>query len=160
MSKSKRPTQPLYLTACQWIADNDEPTCKDALEMRGLISVLLVADIFGRTVADVAAKVIELRAVAAPPDDPWTLPKYPGDTVREYRLLRADEPGSVVIQQWAVDRFFVGAFLPGYVIAVPGDTPKTNANYGEMVTGSRDDAAAIYAAYVKRALGAGWGTRP
>jgi hypothetical protein len=54
-----------YRTAVQWIADNDEPTITDPAEMDGLISVLLVADLFEVESSKVAADVIALRKKAS-----------------------------------------------------------------------------------------------
>jgi hypothetical protein len=52
-----------YVKACQWIAMNDEPglTAAEAEELEGLISVLLVADIFYRTPKEVVSDLLSWR---------------------------------------------------------------------------------------------------
>lgn len=56
--------RPSYKAAVQWIADNDEPTIR-TMERLGeaadLISVMLVADMWGTTASSVAADVIRKR---------------------------------------------------------------------------------------------------
>lgn len=47
--------------AVEWIARNDEPTILEESGMEGLISVLLVADLFESDPGIVARKVIEFR---------------------------------------------------------------------------------------------------
>ena len=50
--------------AIRWIADNDEPELDeddDLADMEGLISVMLVADIWGLSPEDVAKRVIAQR---------------------------------------------------------------------------------------------------
>lgn len=51
----------LYDDAVEWIAHNDEPTITDVEEMAGIISVVLIADLFGKTPAQVARAVIKIR---------------------------------------------------------------------------------------------------
>jgi len=53
-----------YSDAIRWIAVNDEPTVGDPFDMADLISVLLVADISGRTPLRVARDVIANRNLA------------------------------------------------------------------------------------------------
>lgn len=53
--------RPGYRRAIEWIASNDEPTELEADEMDGLISVVLVADLFDIESARVAADVVKLR---------------------------------------------------------------------------------------------------
>ena len=53
---------PNYDMAIEWIALNDEPTIMDCSQMEDLISVLLVADLFGRTPKSVANHVISFRS--------------------------------------------------------------------------------------------------
>lgn len=53
-----------YKFGCQWIADNDNPGDPDALNVEtvsGFISVLLLADMFGKEPEEVALKVVALR---------------------------------------------------------------------------------------------------
>ena len=50
-----------YREAVQWIAVNDEPGEKDVEVMQGMISVCLVADIFGADQAVVAKDVMRAR---------------------------------------------------------------------------------------------------
>lgn len=50
-----------YQRAVQWIADNDEPTIEDWRDMSGLLTVLLVADMFGKDERDVARDVVVRR---------------------------------------------------------------------------------------------------
>lgn len=57
--------RPGYRAAVKWIAMNDEPTEHRVEEMERLISVALVADMFGAETARVARDVIHLRARVA-----------------------------------------------------------------------------------------------
>lgn len=57
---------PKYATAVEWIAVNDEPMELDLEGVQGYISVLLVADVFGKEAEDVAKDVISLRKGAPP----------------------------------------------------------------------------------------------
>lgn len=50
-----------YRQAVRWIAFNDEEDCMDVETMSGMISVQLIADIFGHNDEKVAADVIRLR---------------------------------------------------------------------------------------------------
>ena len=50
-----------YRHAVEWIALNDEPEVLSVDDMEHMISVLLVADIFGRSSAEVARAVIHYR---------------------------------------------------------------------------------------------------
>jgi hypothetical protein len=56
-----------YQTAVEWIAGNDEPAEMDAYNLSILISVQLVADVFGKTPAIVARDVLRKR-------DRWARP--------------------------------------------------------------------------------------
>ncbi|HEY7195500.1 MAG TPA: hypothetical protein VH439_17285 [Gemmatimonadales bacterium] len=56
--------RPSYLRAVEWIALNDEPTLTDAAELSELISVVLVADLWGKEPDDVARDVLQARAEA------------------------------------------------------------------------------------------------
>lgn len=47
--------------AIQWIADNDESAELNSEKMKGLISIVLVADLSGLKEDDVIARVIEIR---------------------------------------------------------------------------------------------------
>lgn len=54
-----------YRFGVEWIALNDDPGSSDAQnveELRGLISVLLLADLFGKAPEDVARDVARYRA--------------------------------------------------------------------------------------------------
>ena len=51
----------LYQNAVAWIAENDEPECDDMQEMADLISVALVADLWGKAPEEVAAAVLYRR---------------------------------------------------------------------------------------------------
>lgn len=59
MAKSK-----LYRQAVQWIADNDETAEQDPNVMKDLISVLLVADLFGVSPETVAQEIVAYRREA------------------------------------------------------------------------------------------------
>jgi len=62
MSKPQARKQPSYAQAVQWIADNDAPGDDvPAPDLAGYLTVMLVADLFGRTEAKVATDVWELR---------------------------------------------------------------------------------------------------
>lgn len=52
---------PYYREATRWIAQNDEPTWLDEDRISGLISVVMIADIFGLSPEDVARAVIFIR---------------------------------------------------------------------------------------------------
>ncbi len=47
--------------AIRWIADNDESGELDIEVMETLISVLLVADLFGKTPTEIATRVVKVR---------------------------------------------------------------------------------------------------
>ena len=47
--------------AIAWIADNDESGELDIEVMETLISVLLVADLFGKTPTEIATRVVKVR---------------------------------------------------------------------------------------------------
>lgn len=54
-----------YRFGVSWIAENDDPASSDAEnveELRGLISVMLLADLFGKEPEDVARDVAKYRA--------------------------------------------------------------------------------------------------
>lgn len=62
MPRPKRVTRrPSYREAVIWIAENDEPASDDVAEMENLISVVLVAHLFGTPAHDVARDVIRYR---------------------------------------------------------------------------------------------------
>ncbi len=65
MASRLKPTQRASLrTAVEWIAVNDEPSFRsmeDVEELSGLISVVLVADLWGLDAGDVAVEVIRYR---------------------------------------------------------------------------------------------------
>lgn len=48
-------------TAIDWIAENDETGIERAHEMQDLISVALVADLFGKDPMEIAVRVINRR---------------------------------------------------------------------------------------------------
>jgi hypothetical protein len=50
-----------YREAVQWIAHNDEPGEHDVETMADLVSVLLVADLFGKPADEVARDVVRAR---------------------------------------------------------------------------------------------------
>ncbi len=50
-----------YIRAVEWIAMNDEPTKMDLAVVAEQISVLLVADVFGKGVEEVAGDIIHWR---------------------------------------------------------------------------------------------------
>ena len=47
--------------AIRWIADNDESGELDIEVIETLISVLLVADLFGKTPTEIATRVVKVR---------------------------------------------------------------------------------------------------
>lgn len=58
----QKPTKPArYAYAIRWIAHNDEPTERDPKRIADLISVLLVADLFGIYENEVAEDVAAER---------------------------------------------------------------------------------------------------
>lgn len=62
-----------YERAIGWIADNDEPGEYDIDTMASLISVVLVADLWGKDPARVARDVVNRRKRAGNPPrrSPW-----------------------------------------------------------------------------------------
>jgi len=50
-----------YRHGIRWIAGNDEPGCLDLADTEAQISVLLLADLFGKSPADVAKAVVRMR---------------------------------------------------------------------------------------------------
>jgi hypothetical protein len=50
-----------YRFVVAWIADNDEPNDFDPASVGGYISTLLLADLFGKDPATVAADVVRYR---------------------------------------------------------------------------------------------------
>ena len=63
--------QPTYAQALAWIANNDESACLDAAEMAQLISVVLVADLWGQTPEQVAETVVRARRAAQSRERAW-----------------------------------------------------------------------------------------
>lgn len=53
--------RPSYRVAIEWVALNDEPDELDVDEMSGLISVNLVAYLFGKSHESVAESVVKYR---------------------------------------------------------------------------------------------------
>ena len=53
-----------FLTAIAWIALNDEPLDRNVATVSELISVLLVADVFGYEPISVAQRVVRTRELA------------------------------------------------------------------------------------------------
>lgn len=47
--------------AVEWIANNDEPADGDLETMEGLMTVVLVADLFDKAPAEIARRVIKRR---------------------------------------------------------------------------------------------------
>lgn len=56
---TKRPT---YFFGVAWIAENDEAACMDADAVKGFVSTLLLADLFGADPYRVAVDVVRYRA--------------------------------------------------------------------------------------------------
>ena len=54
-----------YADALAWIAENDEPTITEPDDMKDLVSVVLVADIFGLPPSRVAFGVCAVRALVS-----------------------------------------------------------------------------------------------
>lgn len=61
MATKRMRKTPIYMDGVSWIAENDEPTLDDVNEISNLISVLLLADLFGRTPEEVAIDVLRVR---------------------------------------------------------------------------------------------------
>ena len=55
-----------YMDAIRWIANNDEPECTDVDVVAGMISVQLIADVWDKGTATVAADVVQVRAAGEP----------------------------------------------------------------------------------------------
>jgi len=47
--------------AIRWIARNDEPQCFDETEVESLVTVNLIADLFGKPAEEIANAVINTR---------------------------------------------------------------------------------------------------
>jgi hypothetical protein len=92
----------------------------------------------------------------------WTEPKYPGDAVRITMLERngpfGEEIGDVRIQHYGAGKFRVAMFVPGIVIELPGDTPKTEPEFHQWHI-DKDVADEIFDEYVKCAIEGGWQER-
>ena len=58
---TKATRKPSYRVGVEWIAHNDEPGCMDVEEVGGMISVMLLADLFGKYTRHVAEDVIRAR---------------------------------------------------------------------------------------------------
>lgn len=56
---------PALRTALEWIANNDDPTVVDADEVRHNLTVVLVADLWGKEAATLARSIVRLRRKAA-----------------------------------------------------------------------------------------------
>lgn len=54
-----------YRFGVEWIALNDEPSEMDPEEVAPLISVALLADLFGKTTAEVAEDVVQWRGLGS-----------------------------------------------------------------------------------------------
>lgn len=62
--QADRPKRASYREGVAWIALNDDPASSDALnaeELQGLISVALLADLFGKDQLEVAKAVVAYR---------------------------------------------------------------------------------------------------
>lgn len=57
----EEPRSPKWRFGVEWIALNDEPTERDPEAVASLISVALLADLFGKTTEDVAKAVLQYR---------------------------------------------------------------------------------------------------
>lgn len=85
----------------------------------------------------------------------WSKPSYPGDTVRITRMRRGDELGDVRIQFYGPDAVRCAAFLPGYCVSLPGDTPKVEPEIAAWWN-SKVEADACFDNTVADALADGW----
>ena len=65
----KRRKAAYWTDAAQWIADNDDPSDMDALAIAGTVTVLMVADIFGKSADEIAKHIVTLRAIQTKPTD-------------------------------------------------------------------------------------------
>jgi hypothetical protein len=95
----------------------------------------------------------------------WTQPKYPGDAVRQILLTRTltldsgksfTDGGDIRIQHYN-EKVRVAAFLPGYMIHYPGDTPKMEPEHEAwFLTEGAAEADARFDLYLKMAKSEGW----
>lgn len=87
----------------------------------------------------------------------WTVPRYPGAAVRIVALRRGEEIGDVRIQHYG-NNVRVAAFLPGRVVELPGDTPKTEPeNYAWYPVPDRARRAdEVFDCYLDQAKADGW----
>lgn len=87
--------------------------------------------------------------------NPFSEPKYPGDTILCQDFKRGDEYGSVRVQ-WYNDRSYcVGTFLPGNYVELPGDTPKVEPEKSSFRRGP-GQAFAEFKRFCHRALKDDW----
>lgn len=82
---------------------------------------------------------------------------YPGETMRIAYFERSAEMGDVRIQVYETC-FRVATFLPGIVVALPGDTPKIEPERSEWHT-TRRDADQAYDRFTRDARADGWRSR-
>lgn len=85
----------------------------------------------------------------------WTIPEYPGASVRALHLRRGAEAGDVRIQYFRQDCYRVATFLPGVHVQLPGDSPKTEPESSQWC----DDpsvADGVFNRLVSQAFAARW----
>ncbi len=61
MSETKERKRPSYRGSVEFIALNDDPSCTDLDDVRGSLTVGLLADQYGKETEDVAKDVIAFR---------------------------------------------------------------------------------------------------
>ena len=86
----------------------------------------------------------------------WSKPKYPGAPVRNIWLVRNEIGGDIRIQHYG-DNVRVASFLPGYVSAPPGDTPKIVPEQDKWFAATNVAVAnAQFDIYLAMAKASGW----
>lgn len=96
-----------------------------------------------------------------------TAAKYPGDSIMTLRLIlrhlpHGDELGSIRVQDYGQgmrERYKVGAFLPGVVQDLPGDSPKVWPEH-EQWTNDLSLARCFFYLMAGKALVDGWDLTP
>jgi hypothetical protein len=83
-------------------------------------------------------------------------PRYPGDTIAEVPIYRASEQGFVCVHHFETF-LMVSTFVPGRMIQLPGDTPKTEPELSDTFeVEDRTGAEQCFDRYLRDAQDAGW----
>lgn len=100
---------------------------------------------------EVPGRILRQIAVARLP---WRVPRHPGDDLVAQYLRKGGELGFVTIRQYG-DSYEVAAFIPGLLVQLPGDTPKTEPEVSRWHK-DQGDAAWAFNDMVLEAVEDGW----